>query len=275
MSDADEFFANLSTDGEKPFGEDEVQPQEDESADSQSEKDDVGSPSQEGDEDIVEETNKEDDVSKTKPDNTLDDSTPFHQHPRFKELIQERNELREKLNEVGNTSSQIEELKTQISQLNSVIPQTQSIPDWFVELYGDNHDAWSKYEQHTKAEKEQMVKEIRAEIQREQKQQEEQSQQWNKWVDSQLSSLEDEGKSFDRNELMKITLEYKPTDDSGNIDFRKAFELLQKLKPAKTLSPERKKIASITGNNGGEPSSDRIISSDDIRNKDWQDLIQA
>ena len=104
----------------------------------------------------------------------------------------------------------------------------------------------------------------------EQEQKTKESEYWNNWVGDQVQSLKDEGLKFDKNELMKVMYDYKPTDDEGNLDFRKGYEIMEVLKkkdPEKTEA--RKKIADEGKDSKGEPANKKWKTPDDLVGVGW------
>lgn len=220
------------------------------------------SPPHQGDEEV-----KEAEPSENTDD---EDKVPFHKHPRFKELIEERNELRR----------QFEELRTTVDTVQQkIVPQNQeeTIPQWFKGVYGDDVAMWKDYQSYEQEKLSKMKESIYQEQQDSQKKYEESVKRWEGYSKDQMQALEDEGKSFDKNELMKVVLDYQPTDKQGNFDFKKAYEILELKKMADhdpVKSAARKNLAaSTTSNNKGEPKEKDYMTSDDFRGKNILDLI--
>lgn len=243
--------------------------------DSQSEnKPDKEEPSHQGDEDKSEDESEnteddkksEDDKDKSEDKSNTDDeddkksNIPFHKHPRFKQIIDDNKKLKETID--GLTSKQ-DETDKKLSKDN------ETIPNWFSELYGDNEKAWEMYNDRTKTERKEMKAEILSEIKEEQSKATEETNKWNEWVDDEIQSLKDEGLKFDKNELMKVAVDYKPTDDKGNLDLKKAYDILQ-MQLVKPKSNERKKVADgTTKQTKSESKSDEFQTAHSLRNKGW------
>ncbi len=199
-----------------------------------------------------------------------EENVPFHKHPRFKELIDERNDLRRQFDELRTTVDTVQQ---------KIVPQNQDvkIPNWFQKLYGEDRDSWLEYQAERQQELDAVKQSIYTEQQEAQKKYEDSVKRWDNYTKQQIEVLEDEGKSFDKNELMKVVLDYKPTDEQGNFDFHKAYEILEIKKkseenPAK--SEARKKIAaSTTSDNKGEPVQKDYMTAADFRGKHIFDLI--
>ena len=99
-------------------------------------------------------------------------------------------------------------------------PSDSKIPDWFKELYGENETAWQKYEEHEKAKEIEIETRMLHRQEEAKRQTQQETERWNKWVDDEIGKLTAEGKQFDRNELIKTMLDYRPTDESNNFDFK-------------------------------------------------------
>lgn len=193
---------------------------------------------------------------------------PFHEHPRFKELVQTKNELKEKLEEASKT---ISELKTSFEK-----KEDEPIAGWFKELYGENEDAWKIYSAQTKRDREETKKEILKELEAKTNEEVENNVKWNNWRDSELSKLEESGKKFDRNKLLKLMVDYKPTDNNGNLDFEKGYSLYEKLyKEEKDVKKNeiKKKVADMTSGGKQEKDKPLYLTANDLRHKSFSSLI--
>lgn len=218
---------------------------------------------------------KESDDSDKEGDNTPKDESkdsekelPFHEHPRWIKREEELNTLKEE-NEVN--AKELAELKDKVSKKDET---TGEIPSWFSELYGDNKTAWQKHQAHTKVEKEEWKKEVLAEQTQVRKQTDEEAQKWDKWVNDEVQNLKDEGKVFDRNKLLKVMTDYKPTSDDKGLDFQKGFKIYEMQEaedPSKTNA--RKELAdATTKTTKGEKKSDENKTFKDLRNTPWSKL---
>ncbi len=144
------------------------------------------------------------------------------------------------------------------------------MPGWFSEVYGENEPAWKKYQEYEKQARDEMKKEIREEFQKEQKEKEESVTKWSAWIDDQVKDLRDEGLKFDKNELMKVMFDYKPADESGNLDFHKGHEIMELLKkknPEKIN--ERKKLIDDSGKEKTEPETKKWKTPEDLVGVGW------
>ena len=200
-------------------------------------------------------------------DNTPQDNIPFHKHPRW---IERENELKSLREQQAENARVIAELKVAQEEIK---PADTSIPEWFRELYGDNQIGWQKYNEHEQA-KEQAIEQRLLERQEQARQQKEtEVKKWNSWVDSEIEKLQSQGAKFDRNELVKIMIEYAPTTDN-NYDFQKGYKIYEALKskPDPAHSQARKELADTTTKTSGEPTKKDYLTSADLRHRSWGSL---
>ncbi len=205
------------------------------------------SPSQEG------ETSQEEIPVEEEKSDRLD------KNPRFKEVIEEKNFFKKQAEE---QNARIAEL-TRLVETSTKVDTHVEIPDWFKGIYGDDVNAYQNY---LMTERQSIIEQAKREIitdqQRQVAEQEARVQRWNDYSTNSMDSLQAEGKSFDRNELMAFMLKWQPTDAQGNFDFNKGYELMSMTKPAtQEKSKARKAIADIsqTTNNTSERKRDFAV----------------
>lgn len=262
----EDFLANIEQEGQK--SEDvmdlltENNEQEDTTADSPSEDDQTEeiNPSQEGEQ-----------ATNDEPTNTPDeDNLPFHKHPRWKQL-QEDKAAQEKLN------AELQATIQQLQEKSEVVKPDDSLPQEFVELYGDDEVARKAYalQQKQMAGIEERIREQLITRQAEEaRKEQEQTNQWDAWVDFEITTLVEAGEKFDRNKLMKIAVDFQPTDQQGNISFKKALDIY-KLQDATTkpTNSANKKVAAMTAsNNQGDSKVDSSPSTNSLRGRSMQSL---
>lgn len=206
-------------------------------------------------------------------DNTpVEKELPFHQNPRWIERENELKTLREKSEIYEKDLAELKQFKEQASQKKS----DTKVPEWFSTLYGDNLEAWEKYSEHSKNEREEMKREILEAQQQEVVKAQEQEKYWNNWVEGEMVKLETRGYKFDRNELAQVILKTRPTDSSGNLDFEAGYETyIARKGPAVNpqQSQARKQVAdSVTRSSRGEPTPKDYMTSNELRNKSWSQL---
>lgn len=240
-------------------------------------KPDGSSPSHQGEEGKDKEGEEgADDKDKDKKPNTDDvnlDKLPFHKHPRWKALNEENQQLRDTVEQQNERLKKLEEKPDKPNE------SEEKIPEWFSKVYGDDPEEWAKYKGLTTEMRKQIKEEIINDFKKAETSEKETLTKWEKWIDNSLQKLEDEGKEFDRNELLKVLDEYRPTDSNGNLDFNRAYEILQLKKQQendeqKKKSDAKKKIASQTIDNGKpiNNSKETFKTPADLRGKSFHDF---
>lgn len=281
-----DFLTNIIKDGQELNSDEEFlntldEPNEEEKdtpADSSTEDNqNDNEPSQEGgDKSEAKDDKKDDKKDKADDENTLDEKPePFHKHPRWKKMQDENKDLRSELDDMNTT---VDEIK------DSQQPQGQTqLPDWWIKLAGSDDVSRSAYEgftQQTKVTRDELREELIAEQEANLEEQQSEKQYWDSWVEEEVQTLKDSGKVFDKNELIKIAMEYQPTDDEGGISLTKAYDILSLKKlekdgKGKDKSDARKKIASDTTSDGqGEQTPSNTIDPQELRGKSFSALVQ-
>jgi len=176
---------------------------------------------------------------------------PFHEHPRFQKLLEDRRTDRETIDLL---KQELEGIKSAPQQESQPAP---AVPEWFSNiLYGaeksEIEKEWDVYIKQTDQTKQTWIDQAVSEFERrqsekisaEQKAQDEA----NAYVEEQLQTLEGEGLKFDKNKLFDIAIKYNPTNNEGLIDLRKAYDLMTILeqKDDSAQKEARKKIAEQT-----------------------------
>ena len=235
-------------------------------------------------EDNPEESQPEETKTETDPsqegDNTSDgtsnkeEQVPFHKHPRWIERENELKELRDFKEQFSDLPEKVETLQEKQKSNTTDLPA-----DW-VFLYGDDDASRKLYDYNQKqreTDRELLRKELREEREAELKLEEEETKKWDEWVSSEIDLLKEEGKSFNKNELLKVALEFQPTDEDGNISLRKSLEILESRKAAgKPDNSGRKKIAANTATTAqGEQPPSQVASTNTLRNKSFLSLVQG
>jgi hypothetical protein len=219
-----------------------------------------------------EETQSSEGEKKEETLNTLDvKDEPFHK--RWQERQEKLNrEWQAKLDERDRL---FEEKFNALKPVDSVV----QVPGWVKKIYGDSQDGVEFFKEFQTEQKKE-AEAIRQQIFEEQRQTSLKAQQeqerWTGWVRDQVQELKDEGLVFDQNELQKVAVEFMPTDEEGNIDFRKAYRILESQK-ASQKNPEksqaRKELAAATISTSNSESKPKDFqTSQSLRNKSFRDL---
>ena len=175
------------------------------------------------------------------------------------------------------------ELEARLSALEKEDSSEKS--EFVKSLVGDNEDVeqvWAKEKQSLKEEVKQEL--VREQLEAQRKEQE-QKEHWIKWTNDRLSEVEKEFKvdfktdESKKNELSKIMLDYSPTDEQGNLDYRKGMKILTELSKVKetekhSSTQAKKNIADATVSKETEVKLNRdFVTSNDIRGKDWRTYV--
>ena len=232
------------------------------------------------------ETKSEETTTEEVKTETEEEELPFHKHPRWKKMQEDKETLAQ---ELENTKKQVEELANSKKEEEPI-----SVPNWWKEQYGDDESSVSKYKQYlTNNEefkenlKEELKQELEAEQIAEKKRIKESEDKANQYVEEQLELLKEQGKTFNKNELLKFMLDfekeynipivYTEGELKGNYNFEKAYELMTKLTPKEKndVTSKKKEIASETMN--ARPASTSgvpIISRQSLRDGDWRGITK-
>ena len=154
-------------------------------------------------------------------------------------------------------------------------------------LVGDNEDVEAKWAKEKENLKEEVKREMIQDQLNAQKKEQEDRERWIKWTNDRLSEVEkefnvnfktDESK---KNELSKIMLDYSPTDEQGNLDYRKGMKILTELDKVKMtekhISTQVKKDiadATVSKETSVKPNKD-YMTSQDFRKKDWRSMVHG
>ncbi len=259
MNDINEILADVKQEGDTdPFANLEKETPSDSPAENKPE------------EDKPVETPQEGEVKVDEPLNTPEDNIPFHKHPRWIETRKELEDLRAFKESVEPRLSEFEQVKESMEKKST----NEEIPDWFVELYGENAAAWSKYSAREAAREEAIEQRAIERLERKQQEKQLEDQKWVKFVDEGFSSLESQGKKFNRNELANFMLENPITDGNNNLDFAKSYALFEKLNPPKEVNTQAKKELADTmaKSSAAQPKSKDYMTPAELRGKSWNQL---
>lgn len=196
-------------------------------------------------------------------DNTPDDKKlDFHEHPRFKHVIEEKNQWKKQAEEL---EQQLNQLK-QVEQFQKPAP-TQAVPSWFSKLYGDDPEVWSAFQEYDVQLRASVKQEAIQELEQRRISEQKEVEQLNQWVDDEIKALEESGAKFEKNKLMKIAIDFSPTDENGNISLKKAYEIYKKFEENSSdeKSQARKQIGGLvtkSSNDAAPPKKDYFTPKD-------------
>ena len=257
---------------------------DDEDNDGEDGGDDTAAGSQPGKKQVDEKTPKsrEDnngDEEDIEDDGDLKKEPRLHKHPRFVALTKKNRELEEKLD---TALEKLEQIQTGGAKEDEKPGASKSeAPKWFQAMYGDDPELWTEFQDYSQKQQQQIKEKVLEDIQKSYQEAQNADDQAREWVKGQLQSLHDEGLDFKDKELIQVLDEYRPMGDDGNLSFRKAYDILEKLKKAnveistKNKSNARKEAASkVTSGGGGNPPKGGVDMNKIHAAKDIHELLE-
>lgn len=200
----------------------------------------------------------EDQESKDSEENTPE-RTPFHKHPRFREIIQAKKEAEAKAKAAD---EERQALLERLDKIERNVTPKEDIPEWFTEGFGESPDLWKKFNEYNTQTREQLKQEVIDEIQGKEQARTKQDEESRKYVRDEIQRLKDDGNDFDENKLKKFMLDYKV------LDFDKGLELYQSLNKNDSVST-KKKIASKTQSAGKSEGESKVKTLDGLFGQGW------
>lgn len=191
---------------------------------------------------------------------------PFHKDPRWIKREQEAESLRA-------TNERIERELGELRRSRET-PSDVQVPEWFTKLYGENTEAWKAYSAREQQQQQEITQRVIQHQQQQQQAQQAEATRWNKWVDDEIAALQADGKTFDRNKLLKVMVDFGPTTNDS-FDFKKGYAIYEKLEGGTTeeKSQARKELAdSMTKTSAGAPKTKGALSAAELRGRSWQSL---
>jgi len=225
-----------------------------------------------------------DSVEKESQEETEEESTPAESQTEKEEPDLKQNnawkELREAREEAEAKAQALEE------RLQALENEGRGEKSEFVtSLVGDNEDVAEKWEKERENLKEEVKRELIQDQLKAQQREQEEREHWAKWTDERLTEVEQEFKvNFKadeslKNELSKVMLDYSPTDEQGNLDYRKGMKLLTDMKKVQAQEEAqktqvKKDIADATVSKETSVQQNKgFVTSNDIRGRDWRSLV--
>lgn len=175
------------------------------------------------------------------------------------------------------------ELEEKLKNIDKEDPKSKFITS----LVGDNKEVEAEWLVERENLKEQVKNELlQAEVDAQKKEQE-QKEYWLNWTNDRLSEVEKEFKvdfksdESKKNELSKIMLEYSPTDEQGNLDYRKGMRILNDLSKVKeveekTKTQVKKNIAdsTISKHQSSDKNKDVLTTNDFRGGRGWRSVVK-
>lgn len=199
---------------------------------------------------------------------------PFNEHPRWRQLQQRSEEREEAYQELQEKQIELER------QLKEKQQSQEPMPNWFQEQFGDNPQVWQGFRDYNQVQREQLKAEILQEQQAVTQQQVEQAKYWENWVEDSIMTVEQEqgidlSQGQERNAYLKFMGDYRPTDDQGNLDFKRGWDLYSQTKsqPKQNVA-EKKEVAAATMDEGkGQPKKKDYLTPNDLKGTGWDEEL--
>lgn len=260
----DDFLANIPQEGSAPFAEQDKQETETPASSPADNKPDEATPSTEG----VQDDNSQ----------PSEKEAPFHKNPRWQQMREENQQLKSAMEEMSRWRQETDQ------RLQAPVKQAETkIPSWFIKFFGDNAELYQQFNQEFVGDlRSSVMNELKQEQTRVATQQKEELSRWDKWVEDSIDKVQEK---FDvqlnantRNSFLKFVTTYLPTDQSGNVDLVKGWELYNQLEQSKGQEKaEAKKAlaAKVTSDNKSEAPKKDFQTSQSLRNTSWLDIAKG
>jgi len=221
-------------------------------------------------------------------DKELQEETPAEsQTENIEQPDLKQNETWKRLREERDAERQARaELEARLEKLESSRQADEPIeqPEYLTDLIGENPEVARKFRNYEETLKEQIKRELANEQASQAQAEQAEAQKWAKWTEERFAEVETEFKvNFKsdeslKNELAKIMFEYSPTDDRGNLDYRKGMKILNSLKAVdvkdESIRTQTKKNiadATVSKETSTKPNKD-YLTNQDLRGG-WRSMI--
>lgn len=155
-------------------------------------------------------------------------------------------------------------------------------PEYLTDMIGENPEVARKFKSYEDNLKEQIKQELIQDQLNAQKKEQEEKEHWMNWTKERLAEVESEFKvdftkdQNTKNELSKIMIDYSPTDEQGNLDYKKGMKILTELKKVQLQEESQKTqikkvVADATVSK--ETSTDdkkTFMTANDFRGRGWR-----
>lgn len=200
-----------------------------------------------------------------------EENVPFHKHPRFKELTSRLKEYDEKFD--SRVEERVKEVLGNVSKAHEQGTDiTKEIPKDFAELFGEDPKVYEKFSSFLNTVLKEHEESFLEKQTKAQQEEQEQTRKAQEHIDNEVNKLQEAGKEFDKNALIKFMLDWEQNYGSqgittdGAYDFSKGLELMDKFaeKPEEDNS-ERESLANIASKQGKGNTSGQGLSYEDMR----------
>ena len=210
----------------------------------------------------------------------VEENVPFHKHPRWIERERKQKEQIESLK--SDFQKELEGIKKLIpAQAQPALP----MPQWFVNIYGDNPEAWKEHSSYDAERRNEIKDELRKEFQAESTKSTQDIKEIEKSLDSSFAELKDSGRDVDENAFTKLILDFEakgaklPSKADNSFDFEAIYDLFDSMNilPKKQVSQTtsaKKELAAATIKRTPDASKREYSTPKDFKGKSFQSLLK-
>lgn len=197
------------------------------------------------------------------PEDKKDEAeVPFHEHPRFQKLYSELKSSREEIKELRGFRDETEK---RFNNLN----QEEKVPEWFADSFGSDPVLWTKFNKYQEGLTSELEKKIELKLSNKDRELEAAR----NWKSEQISKLEDKGYEFNKEELEATMRKFLPTDNNGNLDFEKGYEIYKMTKSTVKNSTEKRVVADKTQTSTRESNTNDEVYKGNSRVKHFREYL--
>jgi hypothetical protein len=209
--------------------------------------------------------------------NTPDESNvPFHEHPRFKELVEQKNQYSKDIEGFKELLEKSNEKTASLEKALSAIAESKGgqLPDEYVKLMGDDEPAKEYFKFMNQMIEQGVESKLKAQSDAKKAEQEKEQQQraeWENVIDAQIKEIASEGHEVNRDELIKFASE----NSTGGVlmDLRIAHKLMTTItgsSVAKAKEEKKQNAGLVSSKTNSTPATaDKVVSIDEMRKRSW------
>jgi len=211
-----------------------------------------------------------------------EERVPYHKDPRW---IQQRRELEEERAARQETEGRYQQMQ---QELDSLKGDSVDQPEFLTDLVGENEQVARNFKKYESQLEQRIIERLAREQGESQQREQQEAQKWEKWAQDNISQLQedtgfkimgDDGITTEGQEFLDMMQQYPIQNQDGTLDFKRSFDLYQKINEPKAAiaqqkSTARKEIAdkTVTRDNSGRSNAD-YATPDSLRGS-WQSLIK-
>lgn len=209
------------------------------------------------------ESNQTDESSESSAEDKAEDvkaEVPFHEHPRFKELIEEKNTLKTELQELRSFKEQTQPLIERFTPKDEITPPA---------YWGGDADSYKLFLEDQRRLAQEVEDRAVQRIKAEQEGEDKRIREANEWFEKSVSDIESTGFKVDRNKLLKTAMDFELVDTQGRWNYKAAAEILKRDEKPIDLTEKKQVAASATSEPTPERKPKDYLTPGVLRRKGW------